>query len=151
MFVEGDHERYIEAKEAIEKIIKENRKPNDPVIHIGEKSPFGPPNLIVEIPDKFVGLIIGKQGDNLKSISSCTCTKIFMPQKNSTTESTGSRVVEICGDSMIDCREAEAKIKDMIEEQQDKARSAYSKNPYGTGYAMYQRQQQKGSTGTATQ
>lgn len=116
VFVEGDHERYIEAKEAIEKIIKENRKPNDPVIHIGEKSPFGQPNLSVEIPDKYVGLIIGKQGDNLKSISSSTCTKIFMPQKNSGSDTTGCRIVEICGDSMMDCYEAEAKIKDMIEE-----------------------------------
>jgi hypothetical protein len=38
---------------------------------------------------------------------------------------------------MRDCREAESRIKDMIDEQQDKARAAYSKNPYGTGFAMY--------------
>jgi hypothetical protein len=66
VFVEGDHECCIEAKEAIEKIIQENRKQNDPVIHTTD--------LTVEIPDKFVGLIIGKQGDTLKSISSSTCT-----------------------------------------------------------------------------
>lgn len=70
VFVEGEHDRYLEAKEAIEQIIRENRKPNDPVIHIGEKSPFGPPMRTLEVPDKFVGLIIGKQGDNLKQISS---------------------------------------------------------------------------------
>jgi transcription antitermination factor NusA-like protein len=83
VFVEGDHERYLEAKEAIELIIRENRKPNDPVIHIGEKSPYGPPDRTVEVPDRFVGLIIGRAGDNLKQISAATSTKIFMPQKNS--------------------------------------------------------------------
>lgn len=56
----------MEAKEAIEQIIRENRKPNDPIIHIGEKSPFGLPDKTVEVPDKFVGLIIGRAGDNLK-------------------------------------------------------------------------------------
>lgn len=66
MFVEGEHDRYLEAKEAIELIIRENRKPNDPVIHIGEKSPFGAADCTVEVPDRYVGLIIGRSGDNLK-------------------------------------------------------------------------------------
>lgn len=64
--MEGEHDKYLEAKEMIEQIIKENRKPNDPVIHIGERSPFGEPDVKLEIPSKYVGLIIGKQGENLK-------------------------------------------------------------------------------------
>jgi predicted PilT family ATPase len=115
--VEGEHDRYLEAKEAIEQIIRENRKPNDPVIHIGEKSPFGPPMCTLEVPDKFVGLIIGKSGENLKQISSQTSTKIFMPQKNSQSETSGVRIVEICGEDMADCEDAERRIKVMIEEQ----------------------------------
>jgi hypothetical protein len=59
-------------------------------------------------------LIIGKQGENLKSISSATGTKIFMPQKNSAVD--GTRIVEICGDNMEDCHFAETKIRDMISE-----------------------------------
>lgn len=62
-----------------------------------------------------------------------------MPQKNSQSESSGVRIVEICGEDPLDCEDAERKIKAMIEEQQDKSRANFSKNPYGTGYAMYQR------------
>lgn len=50
----------------IEQIIRDNRKPNDPVIHIGEKSPFGMADRTVEVPDRYVGLIIGRSGENLK-------------------------------------------------------------------------------------
>lgn len=61
VFVESvEHERYLQAKEMIEQIIAENRKPNDPVIHIGERSPFGPPTLTVEVGSKYVGLVIGR-------------------------------------------------------------------------------------------
>lgn len=63
-----------------------------------------------------------------------------MPQKNSQSETSGVRIVEICGEDMLDCEDAERKIKVMIEEQQDKSKTNFGKNPYGTGYAMYQRQ-----------
>jgi hypothetical protein len=62
-----------------------------------------------------------------------------MPQKNSTTDTSGVRIVEICGNDAIDCQEAVHRIQVMIEEQQDKSKVNFSKNPYGTGYAMYQR------------
>lgn len=64
-----------------------------------------------------------------------------MPQKNSAADTSGVRVVEICGEDMVDCEDAEKRIKQMIEDQQDKTRTNYTKNPYGTGYAMYQRSQ----------
>jgi hypothetical protein len=46
-------------------------------------------------------------------------------------------VVEICGESQADCIEAEKRILSMIDEHNDKSRANLSKNPYGTGYAMY--------------
>ena len=92
------------------------------------------------MPDKYVGLVIGRQGENLKQISAATSTKIFMPQKNALSESSGVRVVEICGESQVDCLEAERRIINMIDEHNDKSKANLNKNPYGTGYAMYQRQ-----------
>jgi hypothetical protein len=46
-------------------------------------------------------------------------------------------MVEICGDSALDCQEAERRILNMIDEHNDKSKLNASKNPYGTGYAMY--------------
>jgi hypothetical protein len=60
VFVEGSHEKYLLAKEAIEAIITEHRRVNDPQIHIGETNPFSKPNKYVKVMDKYVGLIIGK-------------------------------------------------------------------------------------------
>lgn len=69
VFVEGSHEKYLLAKEAIEAIITEHRRVNDPQIHIGETNPFSKPNKYVKVMDKYVGLIIGKQGETLKGIA----------------------------------------------------------------------------------
>lgn len=43
VFVEGTHEKYILAKEAIEAIISEHRRASDPQIHIGDSNPFSSP------------------------------------------------------------------------------------------------------------
>lgn len=64
-----------------------------------------------------------------------------MPQKSTNNDTTGARVVEIVGESMQDCEDAENRIRAMIEEQQDKTKQNFGKNPYGTGYVMYQRSQ----------
>jgi hypothetical protein len=142
VFVEGEHDKYLLAKEAIEQIIRENRKPHDPVIHIGEKSPYGVPDRSIDIPDRYVGLIIGRAGDNLKQISAATNTKIFMPHKN--IDSSGVRVLEICGEDMFDIDDAERRIRMIIDDQGGKGTSTnFSKNPYGTGFQMYQRSQGK--------
>lgn len=69
VFVEGSHEKYLLAKEAIEAIISEHRRVNDPQIHIGEINPFSKPQRNLKVLDKHVGLIIGKQGDTLKNIA----------------------------------------------------------------------------------
>lgn len=60
-----------------------------------------------------------------------------MPQKNAILDQSGTRMVEICGDSALDCQEAERRILNMIDEHNDKSKLNASKNPYGTGYAMY--------------
>lgn len=122
VFVEGEHDKYLLAKDAIEEIIRENRKANDPIIHIGERSPFGQPDRTIEVPGKYVGLIIGKSGENLKQISAATNTKIFMPQKSMGNDVTGVRIVEIVSENPQDCEEAERRIRAMIEEQQDKTK-----------------------------
>lgn len=69
VFVEGPPEKYQKAKEMIEEIIRENRRASDPQIHVGEHNPFPGPYTYVRIPDRYVGLIIGKNGDTLKGIS----------------------------------------------------------------------------------
>ena len=72
-------EKYQKAKELIEDIIKEHRRAIDPLIHVGDSNPFiGNPEKI-KVPDKFVGLIIGKSGENLKGIAARTNAKIFVP------------------------------------------------------------------------
>lgn len=53
----------------------------------------------MRVPDKYVGLIIGKSGDNLKGIAQRTNTKIFVPQKKNLVPDAEERIVEIVGDS----------------------------------------------------
>ena len=51
-------------------MIAEHRRANDTKIFIGEANPFGEkPNKKVEVADKYVGLVIGKQSETLKSIA----------------------------------------------------------------------------------
>ena len=61
-----------------------------------------------------------------------------MPQKNAlSADQSGVRIVEICGESLPDCIEAEKRIQAMIDEHNDKSKANFGKNPYGTGYAMF--------------
>lgn len=97
VFVEGTPEKYQKAKELIEDIIKEHRRAVDPLIHVGDSNPFlGNPERI-KVPDKFVGLIIGKSGENLKGIAARTNAKIFVPQRNLNPDAE-DRVIELIGD-----------------------------------------------------
>lgn len=79
VFVEGVPERYQRAKEMIEEIIREHRRTADPQVHVGDYNPFPGPHQKVKVPDKYVGLIIGKNGDTLKGIAQRSNTKIFVP------------------------------------------------------------------------
>lgn len=79
VFVEGTPDKYQKAKELIEDIIREHRRSSDPVIHVGDVNPFFGSNEKLRVPDKFVGLIIGKSGENLKGIAVRSNTRIFVP------------------------------------------------------------------------
>mgnify|MGYP001344508346 FL=1 len=73
VFVEGSHEKYLIAKEQIDIVITEHRRANDTKIFIGESNPFpGKPTKKVEVSDKYVGLVIGKQSETLKQIAMAT-------------------------------------------------------------------------------
>ena len=79
VFVEGPPDKYQKAKELIEDIIREHRRTSDPLIHVGDINPFSGSHDRLRVPDKYVGLIIGKSGDNLKGIAQRSNTKIFVP------------------------------------------------------------------------
>lgn len=121
VFVEGDREKYMLAKDAIMEVINQHPRHNEMIIFIGEHSPFGIPNKEMYVPERYVGLIIGKSSETLKKIASSTNTKIFIQQtqKNAgmgLSQSTKRRV-EIVGDEN-DCAEAETKINELIDQRQ---------------------------------
>ena len=78
VFIEGDREKYILAKEAIMEVINQHPRHNEMTIFIGEESPFGPPTKTIFVPERYVGLIIGKSSETLKKIAQTTNTKIFL-------------------------------------------------------------------------
>ena len=69
VFVEGPPEKYQKAKDMIDEIIREHRRTADPQIHVGDINPFSGPHSKIKVPDKFVGLIIGKNGENLRGVA----------------------------------------------------------------------------------
>ena len=98
VFVEGPPEKYQKAKEMIEEIIREHRRASDPQVHVGDQNPFPGPHQYIKVPDKYVGLIIGKNSETLKGIAQRSNAKIFVPQKNNDPMAE-ERIVEIAGDS----------------------------------------------------
>ena len=92
-------------------------------IYIGEASPFGTPTRTVNVPDRYVGLVIGKQSETIKNIATQTRTKIFIPQKpvggTGTREGDGIRTVEISGETQ-DCQDAEGRILELIEQHKER-------------------------------
>jgi far upstream element-binding protein len=79
VFVEGTPEKYQKAKDLIEEIIRDHRRSSDQIIHVGDSNPFYGNKEYVPIPDKYVGLVIGKSSENLKGIAQRSNTKIFVP------------------------------------------------------------------------
>ena len=143
MFIEAEHEKYIIAKEAIDQVINEHPRQSEMCIYIGEASPFGTPTRTVNVADRYVGLVIGKQSDTIKNIATQTRTKIFIPQKPlgaGSRESDGVRLVEISGEA-DGCEEAENRMKELIEmhkeRQANKERAEYT--PAGGASNSFQR------------
>lgn len=93
VFVEGSDEKYRKAKEMIDDIIRVQKQTSTPQVQVavGEFNPFVSSFTKgklykFEIPDKMVGLVIGKQTETLKQIALKSNTKIFIPQKNNLSE-----------------------------------------------------------------
>jgi len=139
VFVEGPHDKYNRAKEMIEEIIKEHRRTADPQVYVGDTNPFPGPHQKVDVPDKYVGLIIGKNGENLRTIASRSGTRIFVPRENHHPGS-DERIIEVDGDptSIEICKQ---EIDGLINRYVTQSGNIdYSKNPYGSGLAVYNQQ-----------
>ena len=80
VFIEGPNDKYEIAKKLIEAIICEqiNMKQNN--AHLGENNPSPGPYTPLKIPNKMVGLIIGRNGETVKTIHSVTKCNIFIPK-----------------------------------------------------------------------
>jgi hypothetical protein len=50
-----------------------------------------------DVPDKYVGLVIGKNGETLKGIAARSFCKIYMPQRNPNKDAV-DRTAELHGD-----------------------------------------------------
>lgn len=114
VFVEGPDDKYRKAKEMIDEIIRMHKQTNTPTVQVsvGETNPFVSSSNMnqlykFEIPDKMVGLVIGKQTETLKQIALKSNTKIFIPQKNNQAAGMSpgefnnlTRTVEVMGSEM---------------------------------------------------
>ena len=82
VFIEGPEERYEIAKKLIEAIIAEqvNMKMNS--AHLGESNPHPGPYTLLKIPNKMVGLIIGRNGETVKLIQESTGCDVYIPKES---------------------------------------------------------------------
>lgn len=81
VFIEGPPEKYESAKKAIEDIISDQYM-NQNFSHTGDVNPFPGPHTKLKIPNKMVGLIIGKGGDTVRIIHQKTNCYIFIPKES---------------------------------------------------------------------
>jgi far upstream element-binding protein len=89
VFVEGPDDKYRKAKEMIDEIIRNQKQTSTPQVNVAvaDINPFithanKSKVYRFEVPDKMVGLVIGKSTETLKSIALRSNTRIFVPQKN---------------------------------------------------------------------
>lgn len=66
----------------IEEIIAEQIFLKQNFSHLGEINPFPGPHTLLRIPNKMVGLIIGKNGETVKTIHQKTGCYIFIPKES---------------------------------------------------------------------
>ena len=80
VFIEGPEDKYEIAKKLIEAIIGEqvNMKLNS--AHLGESNPNPGPYTLLKIPNKMVGLIIGRNGETVKLIQESTGSNVYIPK-----------------------------------------------------------------------
>ena len=108
VFIEGPPEKYEIAKRLIEDIIAEQIYLKQNFSHMGEINPFPGPHTLLRIPNKMVGLIIGKNGETVKTIHQKTGCYIFIPKDSKPGEdyrelelSGPAQSVEICKREII--------------------------------------------------
>lgn len=82
VFIEGTQEKYEVAKRLIEDIISEQISMKHTYSHLGENNPFLGPQTPLKIPNKMVGLIIGRGGETVKIIHESTGCYIFIPKES---------------------------------------------------------------------
>ena len=82
VFIEGPEEKFEFAKKLIELIIADqvNMKMNS--AHLGESNPNPGPYTLLKIPNKMVGLIIGRNGETVKLIQESTGSNVFIPKES---------------------------------------------------------------------
>ncbi len=82
VFIEGTPEKYEIAKKLIEDIISEQVAMKQNFSHLGETNPYPGPYTSLKIPNKMVGLIIGRNGETVKIIHERTQCSIFIPKES---------------------------------------------------------------------
>lgn len=104
MFVEGTPERFEIAKRLIEEIVSEAKRLNKiqststPATNVAinaDVNPFPGPHIPYPIPNQCTGLVIGKNGDTLKSIQARSGAYLYIPK--STDLTSGERILELSG------------------------------------------------------
>ena len=82
VFIEGPEDRFEIAKKLIEAIIAEQVNMKMTSAHLGESNPHPGPYTLLKIPNKMVGLIIGRNGETVKVIQESTGCNVFIPKES---------------------------------------------------------------------
>ncbi len=79
--------------------------------HLGEINPFPGPHTFFKIPNKYIGLVVGKSGDTIRQFHSKTGCKIFVPKESQPGHD--FRFIELSGsrENIEDCKQ---EIDDLI-------------------------------------
>ena len=107
VFIEGDEEKYLKAKNLIEELLSSHFAKNN-MSHTGDVNPFPGPYVKHKIPNNMVGLVIGKNGEKVKSVANRNNCYIFIPKDFNPNDD--FREIELSGTN-----EAIAKTKEEID------------------------------------
>ena len=104
VFIEGPPEKYEVARKCIEDIVAEQQRLKMNFSHLGDINPFPGPHTFFKVFNKFIGLIIGKNGDTMRTLHHKTGCFIFIPRE--TQPGDDFRYIELSGgkDSIDNCK-----------------------------------------------
>ncbi|CDW89080.1 kh domain containing protein [Stylonychia lemnae] len=94
VFIEGQPEKFDGAKALIENIVNEHRKMQESFSLKGEVNPFPGPYTNFAISNAIIDIIIGQNGQTIKSLHQKTGCYIFIPQE---VNSSNERVLQLSG------------------------------------------------------